>query len=252
MPVEQGGVRVAREDDRGVTEGREDVREVFQQRRSGAKRKLSNVEGIIGEKVIACTSRQLKVLMKDCMTNVMLYRGIGRRSEAKDEFELDLRQSNLGIGFERFIIYPFLLRLVFPPWRGVTTTRASGTKNVSTTRHSLNRQAVLTSAAMKVNTVKPIMNRVRPTTVFHKTHSPFSKPFNKTTALRTNFSIQKVNTAKLNAVSVVGGKRESAVKPLAGLLAQVRTDSAKLVPLGKVSTVIETLKKIPPRVQSVT
>ncbi|GKA81433.1 hypothetical protein Tco_0788125 [Tanacetum coccineum] len=36
-----GGVRVVREDDRGVTEGREDVREVFQQRRSGAKRKLS-------------------------------------------------------------------------------------------------------------------------------------------------------------------------------------------------------------------
>ncbi|GJX87790.1 hypothetical protein Tco_0339804 [Tanacetum coccineum] len=35
------GVRVAREDDRGVTEGREDVREVFQQRRSRAKRKLS-------------------------------------------------------------------------------------------------------------------------------------------------------------------------------------------------------------------
>ncbi|GJU14697.1 hypothetical protein Tco_1142663 [Tanacetum coccineum] len=37
----KGGVRVAREDDRGVTEGREDVREVFQQRGSGAKRKLS-------------------------------------------------------------------------------------------------------------------------------------------------------------------------------------------------------------------
>ncbi|GJS43566.1 hypothetical protein Tco_0568609 [Tanacetum coccineum] len=36
-----GGVRVTREDDRGVTEGREDVREVFQQRGSGAKRKLS-------------------------------------------------------------------------------------------------------------------------------------------------------------------------------------------------------------------
>ncbi|GJU91082.1 hypothetical protein Tco_1303505 [Tanacetum coccineum] len=32
---------VAREDDRGVTEGREDVREVFQQCGSGAKRKLS-------------------------------------------------------------------------------------------------------------------------------------------------------------------------------------------------------------------
>ncbi|GJR65564.1 hypothetical protein Tco_0011629 [Tanacetum coccineum] len=37
----KGGVRVAREDDRGVSKGREDVREVFQQRGSGAKRKLS-------------------------------------------------------------------------------------------------------------------------------------------------------------------------------------------------------------------
>ncbi|GJT79195.1 hypothetical protein Tco_1053537 [Tanacetum coccineum] len=41
MSPMEGGVRVAREDDRGVTEGREDVREVFQQRGSGAKRKLS-------------------------------------------------------------------------------------------------------------------------------------------------------------------------------------------------------------------
>ncbi|GKE48590.1 hypothetical protein Tco_1479848 [Tanacetum coccineum] len=46
----------------------------------------------------------------------------------------------------------------------VNTARASGTKNVSTARHSFNKQAVLTSAAMKVNTVKPIVNRVRPTT----------------------------------------------------------------------------------------
>ncbi|GJX56705.1 hypothetical protein Tco_0286602 [Tanacetum coccineum] len=93
----------ARENDRGVTEGREDVCEVFQQCRSGAKRKLSRCgrnqmgnEPILAlperandfvvyydarskyleaclekrEKVIACTSRQLKVLMKDCMTNV--------------------------------------------------------------------------------------------------------------------------------------------------------------------------------------
>ncbi|GJT02179.1 hypothetical protein Tco_0823348 [Tanacetum coccineum] len=37
----KGGVRVTREDDHGVTEGREDVSEVFQQRGSGAKRKLS-------------------------------------------------------------------------------------------------------------------------------------------------------------------------------------------------------------------
>ncbi|GKA66239.1 hypothetical protein Tco_0766047 [Tanacetum coccineum] len=98
----------------------------------------------------------------------------------------------------------------------INTARASGTKNVSTARHSFNRQAVLTSAAMKVNNVKPIVNRVRPTTVFHKTPSPFSRPFDKTTTLRTNFSKQKVNTAKVNAVSAVGGKRETAVKPSTG------------------------------------
>ncbi|GJU78965.1 putative ribonuclease H-like domain-containing protein [Tanacetum coccineum] len=98
----------------------------------------------------------------------------------------------------------------------VHTARASGTKNVSTARHNFNRQAVLTSTAKKVNTVKPIVNRVRPANVFHKTHSPSSRPFNKTTVLRTNFSKQKVNTAKVNAVSAVGGKRETAVKPSAG------------------------------------
>ncbi|GJY06728.1 hypothetical protein Tco_0373782 [Tanacetum coccineum] len=41
LGMKKGGVRVACEDDRRVTKGREDVREVFQQRRSGAKRKLS-------------------------------------------------------------------------------------------------------------------------------------------------------------------------------------------------------------------
>ncbi|GJT76101.1 hypothetical protein Tco_1042826 [Tanacetum coccineum] len=98
----------------------------------------------------------------------------------------------------------------------VNPVRTSDTKNISTTRHNFNRQAVLTSTAMKVNTVKPIMNRVRPANVFHKPHSPFSRPLNNTTALRTNFSKQKVNTAKVNAVSAVGGKREIAVKPSAG------------------------------------
>ncbi|GKC76066.1 hypothetical protein Tco_1126840 [Tanacetum coccineum] len=44
----------------------------------------------------------------------------------------------------------------------VNTTRASGTNNVSTARHNFNRQTIPTSAAMKVNTVKSIVNRVRP------------------------------------------------------------------------------------------
>ncbi|GJY83753.1 hypothetical protein Tco_0497129 [Tanacetum coccineum] len=44
----------------------------------------------------------------------------------------------------------------------VNTARTSGTKNFSTARQSVNRQTVLTSTAMKVNTVKPNVNRVRP------------------------------------------------------------------------------------------
>ncbi|GKA85609.1 putative ribonuclease H-like domain-containing protein [Tanacetum coccineum] len=75
----------------------------------------------------------------------------------------------------------------------VSTARASSTKIFSTARQSFNRQTVLTSTAMKVNTFKPNVNRVRPANVFHKTHS---RPFKKTTVLRTDFSKQKVNTAK--------------------------------------------------------
>ncbi|GKA79885.1 ribonuclease H-like domain-containing protein [Tanacetum coccineum] len=41
----------------------------------------------------------------------------------------------------------------------VNTARTSGTKNFSTVRQSVNRKTVLTSTAMKVNTVKPIVNR---------------------------------------------------------------------------------------------
>ncbi|GJY81899.1 putative ribonuclease H-like domain-containing protein [Tanacetum coccineum] len=44
----------------------------------------------------------------------------------------------------------------------VSTARASSTKIFSTARQSFNRQTVLTNTAMKVNTVKPIVNRVRP------------------------------------------------------------------------------------------
>ncbi|GJY01775.1 ribonuclease H-like domain-containing protein [Tanacetum coccineum] len=65
-------------------------------------------------------------------------------------------------------------------------------------------RTVLTSTALKVNTVKPIVNGVRPANVFHKTHSPSSRPFKRTTVLRTNFSNQKVYTAKVKEVSTVG------------------------------------------------
>ncbi|GJY58761.1 ribonuclease H-like domain-containing protein [Tanacetum coccineum] len=41
----------------------------------------------------------------------------------------------------------------------VNTAKASGTNNVSAARHNFNRQAVLTNAARKISTVKPVVNR---------------------------------------------------------------------------------------------
>ncbi|GJX17872.1 hypothetical protein Tco_0218704, partial [Tanacetum coccineum] len=78
----------------------------------------------------------------------------------------------------------------------VNTARTSGTNTVNTARHKFNRHAVPTNAARKVNTVKAIMNNARPKAGFNKTLSPFRKPFNRTTTIRTNFSYQKVNTAE--------------------------------------------------------
>ncbi|GJW16553.1 putative ribonuclease H-like domain-containing protein [Tanacetum coccineum] len=87
---------------------------------------------------------------------------------------------------------------------------------VNTASHNFNSQAVSTSAARKVNAVRPIVNENRPRNNFHKSHSPIRRPFNRTTTPRTNFSNQKVNTAEVKAVSAVRGKRETAVKPSAG------------------------------------
>ncbi|GJV65935.1 hypothetical protein Tco_1476763 [Tanacetum coccineum] len=98
----------------------------------------------------------------------------------------------------------------------VNTARTSGTNTVNTAMHNFNRQAVPINAARKVNIVKPIMNNARPKVGFHKSVLPFRKSFNRTTTLRTKFSKQKVNTAEVNAVSAVKGKRETAVKPSAG------------------------------------
>ncbi|GKC78979.1 putative ribonuclease H-like domain-containing protein [Tanacetum coccineum] len=75
----------------------------------------------------------------------------------------------------------------------VNTTRTSGTNIVNTARHNFNRQAVPINTARKVNIVKPIVNNARPKAGFHKSVSPFRKSFNRTTALRTKFSKQKVN-----------------------------------------------------------
>ncbi|GJR74453.1 hypothetical protein Tco_0086818 [Tanacetum coccineum] len=94
----------------------------------------------------------------------------------------------------------------------VNTAKASSTKNFSTARQKVNKQTVLTSTALKVNTVKPIVNDIIQQFFFHKTHSPSSRPFKRTTVLRTNSSNQKVYTVKVKEVSTVGGKWDTAVK----------------------------------------
>ncbi|GJU05300.1 putative ribonuclease H-like domain-containing protein [Tanacetum coccineum] len=80
----------------------------------------------------------------------------------------------------------------------VNTVKASGTNYVSTARQNINKQTVLTSTALKVNTVKPFVSDVRPANVFNKTHSPSSRPLKRTTVLRTNLANQKVYIAKDN------------------------------------------------------
>ncbi|GKA03401.1 putative ribonuclease H-like domain-containing protein [Tanacetum coccineum] len=87
---------------------------------------------------------------------------------------------------------------------------------VNTARQNLSSQAATTSTARKVNTARPIVNEIRPRNNFYKSHSPIRRPFNRTTTPRTSFLNHKVNTAGVKVVSVVGGIRETAVKPSTG------------------------------------
>ncbi|GJZ37097.1 ribonuclease H-like domain-containing protein [Tanacetum coccineum] len=93
----------------------------------------------------------------------------------------------------------------------------TGIFSANIARQNLSSQAATTSTARKVNTAKPIVNEIRPRNNFYKSHSPIKRPFNRTTAPKANFSNQKVNIVRVKAVSVVGGIRETAVKPSAVL-----------------------------------
>ncbi|GKF22099.1 hypothetical protein Tco_0074421 [Tanacetum coccineum] len=94
----------------------------------------------------------------------------------------------------------------------VNAAKASSTNNFSTARQSVKTQTILTSTALKVNTVQPMMSDVRSTNVFNKTNSPLTRPFKRTTVLKTNLSNQKGYTAKVKEVSTVGEKWVIAVK----------------------------------------
>ncbi|GKA46963.1 ribonuclease H-like domain-containing protein [Tanacetum coccineum] len=87
---------------------------------------------------------------------------------------------------------------------------------VNAARQNLSSQATATSTAWKVNTARPIVNEIRPRNNFYKSHSPIRRPFNRTTAPKSNFTNHKVNTAGDKTVSAVGGNRETTVKALAG------------------------------------
>ncbi|GKA56307.1 putative reverse transcriptase domain-containing protein, partial [Tanacetum coccineum] len=100
--TEPGGVRVAHEEDRGATEEREDVREVFQQRGSGAWRKISRCgRNQMGNEPILALPEGADhfVVYYDARSKDLeacLEKGEGRRSEAKNEFKM-IRSRTLAI-----------------------------------------------------------------------------------------------------------------------------------------------------------
>ncbi|GKB38059.1 hypothetical protein Tco_0883001 [Tanacetum coccineum] len=87
---------------------------------------------------------------------------------------------------------------------------------VNAARQNPSSQAAETSTARKVNTARPIVNKIRQRNNFYKSHSPIRRPFNKSTAPKANFTNHKVNTARDKTVSVVRGYRETVVKASAG------------------------------------
>ncbi|GJU22906.1 putative ribonuclease H-like domain-containing protein [Tanacetum coccineum] len=97
-----------------------------------------------------------------------------------------------------------------------TVLTRTGRIPVNTVSHNFNSQAVSTSAARKVNAVRPIVNENKPRNNFYKSHLPIRRPFNRTTEPRTNFSNHKVNTDGVKAVSTVRRIKETAVKPSTG------------------------------------
>nr|GEU29647.1 hypothetical protein [Tanacetum cinerariifolium] len=83
---------------------------------------------------------------------------------------------------------------------------------VNTARQNFSSQAASTSTARKVNTARTFVNETRPKSNFYKSYSPFKRPFNSTTAPKTNISNQKDNTVGNKSVSAIEGNGETAVK----------------------------------------
>ncbi|GJR83118.1 ribonuclease H-like domain-containing protein [Tanacetum coccineum] len=99
-----------------------------------------------------------------------------------------------------------------------TVLTRTGRIPVNTARHNVSSQAVSTNTARKVNAVRLTVNDIRPRNIFHKSHLPTRRPFNRTTETKAKFSNQKVNTVRDKAVSAVGGIGKTDVKTSAGCI----------------------------------
>ncbi|GJT94628.1 hypothetical protein Tco_1090146 [Tanacetum coccineum] len=108
--VEQskGGVRVAREDDRGVTEGREDVREVFNiVEADRVKMDVSRVEGIIGKKL---GKEALSERVSEELVN--LYGSLN----VSNNFLAELRIDHVAMMWVELDLHLERVRVVWDPW----------------------------------------------------------------------------------------------------------------------------------------
>nr|GEW41677.1 retrovirus-related Pol polyprotein from transposon TNT 1-94 [Tanacetum cinerariifolium] len=65
---------------------------------------------------------------------------------------------------------------------------------VNAARQKISSQAASTSTVRKVNTAIPIANDIRPRDNLYKSHSPITRPFNRTKTRKANFTNHKVNT----------------------------------------------------------
>ncbi|GJW33882.1 hypothetical protein Tco_0053914, partial [Tanacetum coccineum] len=85
----------------------------------------------------------------------------------------------------------------------------SGQVPVNTAKQSSSRAAASISTARPVNTVDPKtkVNDALPITYsYFKAHSPVERTFNQKSAAKTNKFNEKINTARVNNVTIAGPK----------------------------------------------
>ncbi|GJY32846.1 putative ribonuclease H-like domain-containing protein [Tanacetum coccineum] len=111
----------------------------------------------------------------------------------------------------------------------VNTARTNSTNQVSTARLNPKGQAVLTSGAKKVNTVRPKVNESRPKHVLYKAHSPFRRPFHQITAPKNRNLDNKVSTASVKLVSTASVKSVSTANVKLVSAANIKSINGKRV-----------------------